>query len=70
MEQSPLVDGVADVVAGSVPAPALLSGAVSFLDLTDTPATYVGQGTAIVQVNPGETGLQFLPLSNVLEGIT
>ena len=35
-------------------------GAVNFLSLTDTPATYVGQSLKIVRVNAGETALEFM----------
>lgn len=37
------------------------TGAESFLDLTDTPATYAGSAGYVVTVNPGETGLIFTP---------
>ena len=37
------------------------TGAESFLDLTDTPDSYVGFGGYTVTVNPGETGLIFTP---------
>lgn len=36
---------------------------MSFLDLNDTPNTYVGQANKFVQVNAGETGLQFTTAS-------
>ncbi|MCP4899951.1 MAG: hypothetical protein GY906_23530 [bacterium] len=36
-------------------------GATNFLGLTDTPASYVGAGGLAVQVNVGETGLEFVP---------
>jgi len=36
-------------------------GASAFTDLTDAPASYVGQAGNVVSVNPGETGLQFSP---------
>lgn len=38
---------------------------LSFLDLNDTPNTYAGQSLKVVQVNPGETGLQFASVSGV-----
>lgn len=36
-------------------------GATSFLQLTDTPDSYLGSANYIVTVNPGETGLIFTP---------
>ncbi len=36
-----------------------LLGVATFLNLTDTPSTYVGQATKVVRVNAGETGLEF-----------
>jgi hypothetical protein len=35
---------------------------ISFLDLTDTPASYAGSANYMVTVNPGETGLTFTPV--------
>lgn len=35
----------------------------TFLGLTDTPNTYVGQGTKVVSVNAGETALEFTTVS-------
>lgn len=35
------------------------ASAESFTDLSDTPSTYVGQGSKAVRVNSGETGLEF-----------
>lgn len=37
-------------------------GATTFLGLTDTPSSYSGQANKIVQVNSGETALQFINL--------
>ncbi len=36
-----------------------VGNASTFLDLTDSPASYVGQGTKTVRVNAGETALEF-----------
>jgi hypothetical protein len=36
-------------------------GATTFLQLLDTPSTYLGSANYIVTVNPGETGLIFTP---------
>jgi len=47
-------DGVWTQISGG-------GGAAAFTDLTDAPASYLGQGGNIVTVNPGETGLQFSP---------
>lgn len=41
-----------------------LVGASSFIDLTDTPAAYTGEGGNCVTVNVGETGLEFTPCSS------
>jgi len=41
------------------------TGATSFLDLTDTPDTYVGAANYVVTVNPTETGLVFSPVGIV-----
>lgn len=38
---------------------------LSFLDLNDTPNSYSGQSLKVVQVNPGETGLQFASVSGI-----
>lgn len=38
---------------------------LSFLDLNDTPNSYAGQALKVVQVNPGETGLQFASVSGI-----
>lgn len=35
-------------------------GATTFLELTDTPASYAGQANKVVAVNAGETGLEFV----------
>jgi len=57
------------------PAPAsvctLPPGAIelSFLDLTDTPASYAGSAGFGVRVNVGEDGLEFFDLASVIEGI-
>jgi len=42
-----------------ITAEAIGGGAATFLDLTDTPSTYVGQAGKTVQVNSGETGLEW-----------
>lgn len=42
-------------------------GDLSFLDLTDTPSTYVSQGGNMVIVNPSETGLIFSPVPTDLD---
>ena len=44
---------VGDFIAG------IPTGPETFLELTDTPGTYIGQGGLFPQVNPGETGLIF-----------
>ncbi len=38
-------------------------GATTFLELTDTPATYAGQALKTVRVNAGETALEFYTIS-------
>lgn len=43
------------------------SAAVSFTELTDTPASYAGQGTKLVAVNAGGTALEFV---DVIDGGT
>jgi len=40
-----------------------IGGVDTFLDLTDTPASYASSASKIVKVNPGETALEFM--SNV-----
>lgn len=39
------------------------AGVSTFLALTDTPATYVGQATKVARVNAGETAIEFATLS-------
>lgn len=43
----------------------LLPELESFLDLTDTPATYLGQGGLVVAVTAGEDGLEFSAVAGV-----
>jgi len=38
-----------------------------FLELTDTPATYSGQGDKTVKVNVGETALEFVTPTNIID---
>lgn len=42
----------------------------SFLDLTDTPGTYVGSGGLCVAVYANETGLEFIPCGNATGNAT
>lgn len=38
----------------------------SFISLSDTPGTYVGAGSDVVQVNVGETDLEFVTVASIL----
>ena len=38
-----------------------ITGITSFLELDDTPISYVGAASSVVTVNSSEDGLQFLP---------
>lgn len=49
-------DGIDGLVYGQGPA---AGGASDFLDLTDTPSSYSGQGSKVVSVKGDETGLEF-----------
>lgn len=40
-------------------------GVVKFTDLSDAPHSYSGHADALIQVNAGATGLQFIPISSV-----
>jgi hypothetical protein len=51
--------GTYDITADTF-TPNSAGGVDNFLDLTDTPDTYTGQGTKIVSVNSGETALEFI----------
>jgi len=44
----------------------LLAAQDEFVELTDTPASYAGEGGKVVNVNSGETALEF---SMITEGI-
>lgn len=46
------------------------SGVSRFIDLTDAPSSYSGQALKVVQVNAGETGLQFVTLSGGGDALT
>lgn len=47
-----------------------LVGVQDFLDLIDTPGSYTGQSLELVRVNVGETGLEFVPVSDLeIEGL-
>jgi hypothetical protein len=48
----------------------VISGAVTFLELTDTPSAYTGQAKKIVTINAGETGLEFLKTVNIADILT
>lgn len=43
--------------------------ATSFLELTDTPASYAGAAGQLVAVNGGETGLEFIPVPTSSDGL-
>lgn len=49
--------------SASDPLRVVSSGATSFLDLTDTPSSYSGQGGKAIRVNAGETALEFFSAS-------
>lgn len=42
-------------------------GVVHFTDLADVPHDYAGHTTDLIQVNPGETGLQFVAIDTLLK---
>jgi hypothetical protein len=43
------------------------AGVTAFVELSDVPNAYTGQGGKVVQVNTGATGLQFIGLSALLD---
>lgn len=45
-----------------------VGGAATFLGLTDTPAAYAGEGGKLVAVNVTPDALEFVPITNFLEG--
>lgn len=45
-------------------------GASAFTDLTDVPSSYSGEGSKVVRVNAGETGLEFVTLAGGGDALT
>jgi len=46
------------------------TGAEAFIDLSDVPASYAGEGGRAVAVNLGETGLEFVDFPSSGSGLT
>lgn len=45
-------------------------GALTFLELTDTPSSYTGEALKVLRVNAGETGLEFITLAGGGDALT
>lgn len=58
---------VTDMGSGEVKIDANI-GAITFVDLSDTPGSYTGHSLKVVRVNGGESGLEFSTISGITDG--